>query len=56
VWSSGVFEAVCCKLQVPEEEPASPEPKNLTPRVRALFDARFAAEDPVRGAREKGEP
>jgi len=36
-----VFEAVYCKVLVPEEELARPDPKNLTPRTRALFDAIF---------------
>jgi hypothetical protein len=36
-----VFEAVYCKVLVPEEELARPDPKNLTPRARALFDAIF---------------
>jgi hypothetical protein len=36
-----VFEAVYCKVLVPEEELARPDPKNLTPRARALFEALF---------------
>lgn len=36
-----VFEAVYCKVLVPEEELARPDPKNLTPRARTLFDAIF---------------
>jgi hypothetical protein len=34
-----VFEAVYCKVLVPEEELVQPEPKNLTPRTRALWEA-----------------
>ena len=36
-----VFEAVYCKVLVPDEELARPDPKHLTPRTRALFDAIF---------------
>jgi len=36
-----VFEAVYCKVLVPEDELARPDPKNLTPTTRALFDAIF---------------
>jgi hypothetical protein len=38
-----VFEAVYCKVLVPEDELVRPDPKNLTPRARALFDALFPA-------------
>ena len=38
-----VFEGVYCKVLVPEDELALPDPKNLTPRARALFDALFPA-------------
>jgi GNAT superfamily N-acetyltransferase len=48
-----VFEAVYCKVLVPEEELVRPDPKNLTPRVRALFEAIFPAEDPTQGANGK---
>lgn len=34
-----VFEAVYCKVLVPEEELVQPDPKNLTPRARALWEA-----------------
>ena len=36
-----VFEAVYCKVLVPENELVRPDPANLTPRTRALFDALF---------------
>ncbi len=36
-----VFEAVYCKVLVPEAELARPDPANLTPATRALFDAIF---------------
>jgi hypothetical protein len=36
-----VFEAVYCKVLVPEEELARPDPEHLTPTTRALFDAIF---------------
>lgn len=34
-----VFEAVYCKVLVPEEDLVHPDPENLTPRARALWDA-----------------
>lgn len=34
-----VFEAVYCKVLVPEEEIVRPDPKNLTPHARALWEA-----------------
>jgi hypothetical protein len=43
-----VFEAVYCKVLVPEDELARPDPNNLTPRARALFDALFPASPPAR--------
>lgn len=49
-----VFEAVYCKVLVPEEELARPDPKNLTPRARAVFDAIFPAGDPPRAAKREG--
>jgi GNAT superfamily N-acetyltransferase len=36
-----VFEGVYCKVLVPEEELLRPDPKNLTPKGRALFEALF---------------
>lgn len=42
-----VFEAVYCKVLVPEEQLARPDPANLTPRARALFDALFPASPAV---------
>ena len=47
-----VFEGVYTKVLVPEEELLRPDPKNLTPRARALFDVLFpsppaAAPQPV---------
>ena len=36
-----VFEGVYCKVLVPEEELLRPDPKNLTPKARALFEALF---------------
>ncbi len=36
-----VFEGVYCKVLVPDEELVPPDPKNLTPRARALFDVLF---------------
>ena len=39
-----VFEAVYCKVLVPDDELVRPDPGNLTPRARVLFDALFPAE------------
>lgn len=36
-----VFEGVYCKVLVPEEELLRPDPRNLTPKARALFEALF---------------
>ena len=36
-----VFEGVYCKVLVPEDELIRPDPANLTPRARALFDVLF---------------
>ena len=36
-----VFEAVYCKVLVPREEIVRPDPANLTPKTRALFEALF---------------
>ena len=36
-----VFEGVYCKVLVPEDELMRPDPANLTPRARALFDVLF---------------
>lgn len=36
-----VFEGVYTKVLVPEEELARPDPNNLTPQARALFDVLF---------------
>ena len=36
-----VFEGVYCKVLVPEDELVRPDPANLTPRARALFDVLF---------------
>jgi hypothetical protein len=36
-----VFEGVYCKVLVPEEELMRPDPANLTPRARALFEVLF---------------
>ena len=36
-----VFEGVYCKALVPADEIVRPDPKNLTPRARALFEALF---------------
>jgi hypothetical protein len=49
-----VFEAVYCKVLVPEEELVRPDPKNLTPRTRALFDAIFPAAEQSRAADGEG--
>lgn len=38
-----VFEGVYCKMLVPEGELARPDPGNLTPHARALFEALFPA-------------
>ena len=38
-----VFEGVYAKVLVPEEELLRPDPRNLTPRARALFDFLFPA-------------
>jgi hypothetical protein len=37
-----VYEAVYAKLLVPEDEVLRPDPKNLTPKSKALFDLLFA--------------
>jgi hypothetical protein len=39
-----VFEAVYCKVLVPDNELLRPDPENLTPRARALFDVLFPPE------------
>ena len=39
-----VFEGVYAKVLVPEEELLRPDPRNLTPRARALFDFLFPPE------------
>jgi len=36
-----VYEAVYCKVLVPDEELLRPDPKNLTPKVKALFELLF---------------
>jgi GNAT superfamily N-acetyltransferase len=36
-----VFEGVYCKVLVPDDELVRPDPANLTPRARALFDLLF---------------
>ncbi len=36
-----VFEGVYCKVLVPDDELMRPDPANLTPRARALFDVLF---------------
>ena len=36
-----VFEGAYCKVLVPEEEVVRPDPKNLTPRARVLFEVLF---------------
>jgi len=36
-----VFEGTYCKVLVPEDELVRPDPQNLTPRARALFNALF---------------
>ena len=36
-----VFEGVYCKVLVPDDELVRPDPANLTPRARALFDELF---------------
>jgi hypothetical protein len=36
-----VFEGVYCKALVPDDDLVRPDPNNLTPRARALFDALF---------------
>jgi len=51
-----VFEAVYCKVLVPEEELARPDPKNLTPRTMALFNAIFPATEPARAGSGEGGP
>lgn len=40
-----VFEGAYCKVLVPESELARPDPKNLTPRARALFEVLFPQPD-----------
>lgn len=38
-----VYEAVYAKVLVPDEDLLRPDPKNLSPKARALFDALFPA-------------
>ena len=40
-----VFEGVYTKVLVPEDELLRPDPRNLTPKARALFDALFSGAD-----------
>ena len=40
-----VFEGVYTKALVPEDELLRPDPRNLTPKARALFDALFSGVD-----------
>lgn len=49
-----VFEAVYCKVLVPEEDLARPDPKNLTPRTLALFNAIFSPQSSPGSARGEG--
>jgi hypothetical protein len=42
-----VFEGVYCKVLVPENELLRPDPKNLTPKARALFEVLFPPESTV---------
>lgn len=51
-----VFEAVYCKVLVPEEELARPDPKHLTPRTLALFNAIFPPESSAGSAGGEGAP
>lgn len=44
-----VFEAAYCKVLVPEEELVRPDPRNLTPRARALWEQLFPASAPGAG-------
>ncbi len=44
-----VYQAVYAKLLVADEEVLRPDPKNLTPKARALFELLFSNE-PVKGA------
>ena len=44
-----VFEAVYCKVLVPEEELVRPDPRNLTPKTLALYHAIFGPEAPAGG-------
>lgn len=46
-----VFEAVYCKVLVPEDDLVQPDPKNLTPGARALWEAIGADLAPVAGHR-----
>jgi GNAT superfamily N-acetyltransferase len=46
-----VFEAVYCKVLVPAEDLVQPDPKNLTPRARALWEAICGDTTPVVGHR-----
>ena len=36
-----VYEAVYAKVLVPDEDLLRPDPKNLTPKVKALFELLF---------------
>ncbi len=51
-----VFEAVYCKVLVPEEELARPDPRNLTPRTLALFNAIFPGAEQAGAANGEGGP
>lgn len=46
-----VFEAVYCKVLVPEEDLVQPDPNNLTPHARALWAAIHGDTEPIAGHR-----
>ena len=49
-----VFEAVYTKVLVPEEDLIRPDPNNLTPRARALFDVLFPSQSALISQKETG--
>jgi hypothetical protein len=49
-----VFEGVYAKALVPEEDLLRPDPRNLTPKARALFDALFSGADTSAAATPAG--
>jgi hypothetical protein len=49
-----VFEACYTKVLVPEEDLIRPDPNNLTPRAKALFDVLFPSQSALISQKETG--